>query len=434
MNNIDICQPCLVNKWITIRLVCPNNTPYSGIAYTLKGSSETRTGVVSKDGIIHETNLIDQAYDLILPVWAMVERKRRKAPKDQFPVAEWLDQQSAMGTDWCYQIKHYDDSTKEALLADIEDGYIDPQENSQIVFISKTAEEYFGHLNTQILALSVLEHHCIEMESLLAQVPSLTFQKEYHYVNAYNLALATSWIYSDWGLNEKKHEVGSLKQVLTLMARNKPHNTLNTTNSRFITQEVPFASRMLFPRLMVDKDAGAEALVACQGNKLLIFVRGTEATEWDQDEITPIWNEEISEDKLLSSGAGVLYRYLTFQNQSEKITRTLNIVQNSNSYKDALSDINAEQIPFEPSQDWLDRQLDNWIPIVDSNVPRVHKGFAIFAGSLWKLISPYIEIHRNRIRCYLLAGHSLGGGWRNTTGSLFDGEKNNPSPFVIYLR
>lgn len=429
-HNIDICQPCLLHKWITIRLVCPNNTPYSGIPYTLKGGSETRTGVTSTYGIIHETKLIDQSYDLILPVWAMVERKRQKAPKDQFPVEEWLNQQSESGTDWRYQIKPYDDSTKEALLADIKDGYFDPQENNNIVFVSKTAEEYFGHLNTQILALSVLEHHCIEMESLLAQVPALTFQKEYHYVNAYNLALATSWIYSDWGLNEIKQEDGSLKQVLTLMAKNEPHHALNTTTTRFVTQVVPFASRMLFPRLMVDKDAGAEALVACQGNKLLVFVRGTEATEWEQDEIAPMWNEEIRDDKLVSSGADVLYRYLTFQNQSDKVTRTLNIVQKSNSYKDALSDINAEQVPFAPSQDWLDRQLDNWVPMLDSSAPRVHKGFYIFAESLWNLISPYIEIHRTRIRRYLLAGHSLGGAGATLLAAYLVEKKITHSPLL----
>ncbi|MFO6422417.1 lipase family protein [Motilimonas sp. KMU-193] len=431
-HNIDICQPCLLHKWITIRLVCPNNTPYSGIPYTLKGGSETRTGVTSTYGIIHETKLIDQSYDLILPVWAMVERKRQKALKDQFPVAEWLDQQSESGTDWHYQIKPYDDSTKEALLADIKDGFDDKKQvDDSPKFISKTADDYFGHLNTQIPALSVLEHHCIEMESLLAQVPALTFQKEYHYVNAYNLALATSWIYSDWGENENDQKVGSLQQVLTLMAKNEPHNALNTANTRFVTQEVPFASRMLFPRLIVDKKAGAEALVACQGNKLLIFVRGTEGTEWDQDEIKPIWSEDVREDRLISSGAGVIFRYLAYQNQSEQINRTLDIIIKSNSYKDiVLSDINAEQVPFAPSQDWLDRQLDDWVPVLDSDAPRVHKGFATFAGALWKLIEPYIAIHRNRIRRYLLAGHSLGGAGATLLAAYLVEKKITHSPLL----
>ncbi|WP_163836170.1 lipase family protein [Spartinivicinus ruber] len=405
----DVCQECLAKKWIKIRVVDEQNKPYQGISYNLVGSSETVEGELPYSGIIYHEELIDQTYQLVLPVWDTVSSRRLKPEEGTAPVKEWLATKPTTEA-WQYQFHAYPEDIKQGLLADLDDGGKQAfNENGEIIFITLSEQEYFGHLETSINNLCVCTNHCVEIESLIAYVPVLIDTIEYHYVNAYNLAVASQWVYADWDINENDNYLGSLEDVVKKYATYESVNQINTDPSNFVVQTAPFADRIIFPRLMINIKFGAEALIACQGKSLLIFVRGTEGSEWDLDKVERVWNKELSKLPHMRIARSIVVRYLFDIEQEDKVKHSLEIISNSQAFKDVVSDAEAEQIPFVPAQGWFDKMLDDFVPIVDSSAPRVHKGFFNFFMALWECILKYHEIHKQQIENFFVAGHSLGG-------------------------
>ncbi|MBU2708599.1 type VI secretion system tip protein VgrG [Zooshikella marina] len=392
-------------RWIKIRVVDEKNEPYKGVYYQLLSSNQKQLfeDFIPADGVIYKTKLVDTRYKLILKVWDLICARRLKKEAGTEPVRKWLENRPAS---WQYQFHAYPENIKNALLADIDDGgrLVDEEP-----FISKTAEEYFGHLYLDINELKVCQRHCIEIESLVSYVPILVDSRDYHYVNAYNMGMGCLWVYSDWAINEEESKVGSLQDVITKCARHETIELVNTQQYNFLLETVPFADRMIFPRLFINKYVGSEALILCQGKRVLILVRGTEGGEWNVDDLEELWQQPINEELALKIAPGIAARYLLNINQEELVVESINIIAKSQGFKDVITDGDAEQVPFAPAQSQKDKFLDDWVPLIDSGAPRVHRGFNNFVNAIWKYIKQYLLIHKEQIHFYFIGGHSLGG-------------------------
>ncbi|RDH42117.1 type VI secretion system tip protein TssI/VgrG [Zooshikella ganghwensis] len=414
-------------RWIKIRVVDEQNEPYKGVYYQLLSANQKQLfeDFIPSDGVIYKTKLVDTNYKLTLKVWDLICARRLKKEAGTEPVREWLENRPAS---WQYQFHAYPEDIKNALLADIDDGgrLVDEEP-----FISKTADEYFGGINTEIDGLAVCQRHCIEIESLVSYVPILVDSRDYHYINAYNMGMGCLWVYSDWGENEKSNNIGSLQDVLTKLARHQKTELINTQKFNFLLETAPFADRMMFPRLFINKLVGAEALIICQGKRVIIFVRGTEGSEWQLNKLEVVWGKPINSELAIEIAPGIIARYLLNIDQDTKVTKSLNIIYDSPGFKDVVTDGDAEQVPFVPAQSRQDKLLDEWVPFIDSNAPRVHKGFNHYVKSIWGSIEQYLLRHKEQVSFCFIAGHSLGGAAATLMGAIIQEKKLFNMP-VLY--
>ncbi|MGI0119238.1 type VI secretion system tip protein TssI/VgrG [Zooshikella sp. RANM57] len=412
-------------RWIKIRVVDEQNEPYKGVYYQLLSANQKQLfeDFIPSDGVIYKTKLIDTNYKLTLKVWDLICARRLKKEVGTEPVREWLENRPAS---WQYQFHTYPDDIKNALLADIADGGREAKR-----FITKTAKEYFGDIITEIDGLAVCQRHCIEIESLVSYVPILVDSRDYHYINAYNMGMGCLWVYSDWDKNEKNQESGSLFDVLNKFAQYQKTELINTQQFNFLIETVPFADRLMFPRLFINNEVGAEALIVCQGKRVIILVRGTEGSEWNVDELEQLWQQPVNKDLALKVAPGIVVRYLLDIKQDETVIKSLDIIYDSPGFKDVITDGDAEQVPFTPAQSQKDKLLDEWVPFIDSNAPRVHQGFNRFLKSIWDFIEQYLLIHKEHVSFCFIGGHSLGGAAATLMGAIIQETKLFNKP-VLY--